>query len=88
MTKYAPHMHLIIIKIVIIIIKIVIITIKIVIIIIIIISIVITKSRIIKRVLLKNVMHDVRFPTFQKKNFTYKTRYGEQCFNIPFVWIF
>ena len=28
------------------------------------------KSRIKKRVLLKNVMHDAGFPTFQKKNFT------------------
>ena len=35
-----------------------------------------SKSRIIKRVLLKNVMHDVRFPTFQKKNLRIKTGIG------------
>ena len=46
------------------------------------------KSRIKKRVLLKNVMHDAGFPTFQKKKIIYKTRYWEQCFSIPFFWIF
>ena len=43
--------------------------------------ILLAKSRIKKRVLSKNFMHDAGFPTFQKKNFIYKTRYREQCFS-------
>ena len=50
--------------------------------------VIIPKSRIKKRVLLKNVKHGAGFPTFQKKFFTYKTMYWEQCFIIPLFWIF
>ena len=40
------------------------------------------KSRILKRVLSKNVSNDAGFPTFSK------IRYGDHCFIIPFLWIF